>query len=121
MQPKQIENRCCLEYEDLCQVMESLEMDGQCVINHPGFEVNCLNEWVLLTAYLGYAKKTVVGDPPEKFRYCSYRQFSRLFRGRMGKEIRKPLPACAYNSIRTLFISENIKGFEFSEKFVNLD
>ena len=47
----------------------------------------------------------------------AYRQFTRLVHGRL-KEKRIPLPACAYDSIRTTFKEQdgNFAGYEELEE-----
>ena len=53
------ECRCCMEIEQCRHKMFDHE-DGEsqkCILDHPGFNDVCLNEWVLETASLGLKTK----------------------------------------------------------------
>ena len=50
-----------------------------------------------------------------RFRYTSYRQFVMWIWGRLGAEVRVPIPSCAVNRIRRSFPSEaDYTGFMLS-------
>ena len=53
------ECRCCMEIQQCHDKMADFEKCGErkCILNHPGFNYVCLNEWVLETASLGLKTK----------------------------------------------------------------
>ena len=44
---------CCMEIDRCREKMEESKHEGKCIVDHPGFEVCCLNNWGLETAYVG--------------------------------------------------------------------
>ncbi|XP_046852960.1 uncharacterized protein LOC124446177 [Xenia sp. Carnegie-2017] len=83
------ECRCCMELEQCRGKMNQFEVDERkCILDHPGFNEVCLNEFVLQAASLGLKTKghrsyaTVFRDGQktreEFFRAVSYRQLVRL-------------------------------------------
>ena len=66
------ECQCCQEKDVMVAKMEEFnEYEGDsenitCVIDHPGFQSNCLDVWVLQTAYHHYSKRDrqQAGDQP---------------------------------------------------------
>ena len=57
------ETQCCREIEKCVlalsaeDVLEDVEVPPSCIINHPGFRVNCLEKWTLRLAAGNYKKK----------------------------------------------------------------
>lgn len=37
--------------------MDAIDMHGECITEHEGFRVNCLNKWVLETSSFGIKRK----------------------------------------------------------------
>ena len=75
-----------------------------CIIQHPGFEAVCLNQWVLQTAWFQYRYGEPYDGPEDKlYRHIAYRQLARWCWGIVGKEIRVVLPSCAVMCIRERF------------------
>ncbi|KAK2558627.1 hypothetical protein P5673_018820 [Acropora cervicornis] len=42
-----------MEIARCCEKMEESELEDKCIVNHPGFEVCCLINWVLEIASVG--------------------------------------------------------------------
>ncbi|KAF3832173.1 hypothetical protein F7725_025838 [Dissostichus mawsoni] len=116
------ECQCCQEKDVMVAKMEEFneyEGDGAnitCVIDHPGFQSNCLDAWVLQTAYHHYSKRDrqQAGDQPrnEMYRYLAYRQLVRFCWGILGKNHRIPLPSCAIKKIQATFPSDIYTSFK---------
>ena len=55
---------CCHEKDPAKRLVDNLDL--QCIIQHPGYDGNCLNEWVVETSFCefldGYGR---VGDDEE--------------------------------------------------------
>ncbi|XP_074647444.1 uncharacterized protein LOC141903255 [Tubulanus polymorphus] len=119
------ENACCNEKGPILARIEKYndEYDSsiKCITCHPGFRSNCLDIWVLETAYYQYRQQyraQVDGEINEKYRYVAYRQLVRWCWGFLGEKNRVPLPACALEVICQTFpaIGDNV-GF----KYLDLD
>ncbi|XP_041348808.1 uncharacterized protein LOC121378581 isoform X1 [Gigantopelta aegis] len=88
--------------------------DDECVSQHEGFIVNCLNMHVLELAMLDYVRMDGPlddNDPiHETYRYVAYRRFARW----IGQRNRRVLPACVVVKIRDSFPSEIYTGFQYA-------
>ena len=93
---------------------------------HPGFNVVCLNHWVLETAWLQYKQQynsTYDGPENKLNRHTAYRQLARWCWGILGKEIRVVLPACGVCCIRAHFPPPgdeeqfSFEGYHFSDEW----
>ncbi|XP_028401050.1 uncharacterized protein LOC114524123 [Dendronephthya gigantea] len=116
-----------LTIDDSVRVSESSDDDATntqqtCITNHPGFDAICLNRWSLELAADNFKTRTgqkyrQVSSKNRFLRVVAYRQFTRLIHGRL-KDKRIPLPACAYNAIRTTFKEkeDDFKGYEDLEE-----
>ncbi|KAL8578772.1 hypothetical protein ACOMHN_045760 [Nucella lapillus] len=82
-------------------------MDSQgpkCITEVAGFELVCLNPFVLETAYLQFRQEHDVDldtTQAEKYRYTGYRQIVRWCYGFLRRSTRVPLPSCVVSRIRT--------------------
>ena len=103
---------CCKETECIQnKLLESVSVgecneQPSCITLHPGFNVVCLNHWVLETAWLQYKQQynsTYDGPENKLNRHTAYRQLARWCWGILGKEIRVVLPACGVCCIRAHF------------------
>ncbi|KAL9961214.1 hypothetical protein ACROYT_G030117 [Oculina patagonica] len=105
--PTPSESVCCTEIGQVWQKIEDQrpEVELNCITQHPGFASNCLDVWVLETAYYAYRQQhgAVSHTAHEKFRYIAYRQLVRWCWGYLGKNVRVALPSCAVNKIRDTF------------------
>ncbi|XP_061635875.1 uncharacterized protein LOC133481026 [Phyllopteryx taeniolatus] len=75
-QPAGLESVCC---QDLSAVAERLTVGMSCLIEHEGFEANCLNQYVLETSFWEYIQTNgPIGDedPVNKF----FRERTRVYR-----------------------------------------
>ncbi|KAL8587300.1 hypothetical protein ACOMHN_045547 [Nucella lapillus] len=95
------------------------DMDSQgpkCITEVAGFELVCLNPFVLETAYMQFRQEHDVNldtTQAEKYRYTGYRQTVRWCYGFLGRSNRVPLPSCVVSRIRTEYPSDRqrYKGF----------
>lgn len=109
------ENKCC-RHTNI--VDGKLEEDGlQCITDHEGFIVNCLNRHVLETSYYEYLQENGPLEENEQihevYRYLAYRRFVRWVYQRLGKNNRRILPSCVVTKIRTVFPSQQYCGFKY--------
>ncbi|XP_048576391.1 uncharacterized protein LOC125558932 [Nematostella vectensis] len=121
------ECRCCTEFAT-CKKLQEVGLEG-CIVDHPGFSVNCLNEWVLRTAAVGLktrkkksytsVKSAKNASESEFLRSVAYRQYVRLVYECVGWSKRASLPSCVYNKIREAFPSETFHGFEEDKEDAN--
>ncbi|XP_063595762.1 uncharacterized protein LOC134772652 [Penaeus indicus] len=116
------ENSCCQEKVPVVNTIEEYN-DGygqiKCITEHPGFNSQCLDIWVLQQTYLqNYRKKynEEADQISDKYRYTAYRQLVRWCWQIVGKNNRMPLPSCAYKVIRETFPSDHEPvGFKYPE------
>ncbi|XP_068692587.1 uncharacterized protein [Montipora foliosa] len=101
---------CCGEIGQIWQKVEDQRPDVQmsCITEHLGFQSNCLDVWVLETAYYAYRQQHGQDNHTahEKFRYIAYRQLVRWCWGYLGKNVRVALPSCVVNKIRSTFSAD---------------
>ncbi|XP_060077950.1 P2X purinoceptor 7-like [Ylistrum balloti] len=111
------ESICCQEIEEVQTLMSKHPNRLACITDHPGFEVICLNVYVLETAYLTFRQYhgPLPDNQNKKNRYIAYRQFVRWCWGWLGRHVRVTLPACAVSSIRNTFPAPDgqYNGFHF--------
>lgn len=114
------ENACCCEKEEMVSVMHEYNSDFggniKCITEHPGFQSQCLDIWVLRSSYSHYKqqyRQAVPGQVHDKYRYVAYRQLVRWCWGILGKDIRVPLPSCALHKVRSTFESAQYIGFKY--------
>ncbi|XP_048577062.1 uncharacterized protein K02A2.6-like [Nematostella vectensis] len=122
------ECRCCTEFATCSEKLQEVGLEG-CIVDHPGFSVNCLNEWVLRTAAVGLktrkkksytsVKSAKNASESEFLRSVAYRQYVRLVYECVGWSKRASLPSCVYNKIREAFPSETFHGFEEDKEDAN--
>lgn len=108
------ESLCCVEQHKVVKVMSDNTLDAMpCITLHPGFSSICLEPWNLKVAYHHYVSHygPMVHDTVAKYRYTAYRQFVCWCWGRLGRDIRVPLPACVVTAIRRRFPAANYTGF----------
>ena len=55
---------CCCEVEEIATKMREDHVDEQCITLHPGFDVVCLNVWVLQASYYNYRQHYGTQDLP---------------------------------------------------------
>ncbi|XP_064641782.1 P2X purinoceptor 7-like [Lineus longissimus] len=96
---------CCSDYSAVQGKKDALEPDGcECITAHPGFTVNCLNQYALELAMNRYINEEgpVGNDQPthKLYRYLAYRSLVEWCFGKLGKKNRLPLPVCARDRIR---------------------
>ncbi|KAL3868176.1 hypothetical protein ACJMK2_041009 [Sinanodonta woodiana] len=108
------ENKCC-RHKNI--VDGKIEENGlQCITDHEGFVVNCLNRHVLETSYYEYLQENGPLEEneliQEVYRYLAYRRFVRWVYQRLGKNNRRILPSCVVTKIRTVFPPQQYCGFK---------
>ncbi|KAL2098396.1 hypothetical protein ACEWY4_007603 [Coilia grayii] len=96
--PSAIERVCCREIDQYRALLEKLDLpeDITCLTRHHGFSSVCLDR---------------------QYRYTGYRQVVRWAFGTLGRQIRKPIPACVVAAIRKQYPEEGgtYKGFEWPD------
>ncbi|XP_067045503.1 P2X purinoceptor 7-like [Acropora muricata] len=103
---------CCHEIDEAVAKMSDIYAEGlseddqnaalQCITEHPSFNTVCLRREVLETAIVGLSQ-----------RYAAYRQFTWWVHDRLGKYVRRVIPACVVKEIRAAFPDSqgNYTGF----------
>lgn len=95
-----------------------------CVVQHPAFWAICLYKRNLQNEAHRYEHQ--YGDrlrfrnENRKLRYLAYREFVRWCFGRLGRHIRKVIPACVVRSIRVAFpknANEEYEGFHYADNY----
>ncbi|XP_063077113.1 uncharacterized protein LOC134467125 isoform X1 [Engraulis encrasicolus] len=118
-----LESVCCREIEEYRALLEKLPeditRDITCLTRRPGFQGVCLDPYVLAVAYLAFKQEhgPLQTTKPEQYRYTAYRQIVRWAYGTLGRQIRKPIPACVVAAIRRHYPEEGgtYKGFEWAD------
>nr|XP_054774844.1 uncharacterized protein LOC129283033 [Lytechinus pictus] len=102
--PTARESICCREIGPACDLQE----DG-CIIQNPDFISTCLTP--VVARVFSVARRDIRGHrarvrgqaPPalnnKSYRYASYRLFTYLIHGFLGRGVRKVIPACVVNRI----------------------
>ncbi|KAK3747404.1 hypothetical protein QZH41_012091 [Actinostola sp. cb2023] len=118
------ECQCCHELESCMDsldnelVLQEVETRPNCITLHPGFTPVCLNKWSLRSSAKKYKttdkrRYRQTGAENEFLRATAYREFTQLVYGYLGPR-RFPLPACAYNTIRTEFMDHEETAYQFT-------
>ncbi|XP_057290679.1 P2X purinoceptor 7-like [Hydractinia symbiolongicarpus] len=104
-----------------------LDTERECITEHDSFSNVMLDRGVLWTALvslydrenasLPYDRDNV---PSQSYRYASYRQFSWFIHTRLGRGVRRVIPACVVAKIRTAFPSESGNYTGFRERGTNV-
>lgn len=111
---------CCHHYVAMRLRMNKGNTTYTCITEHPGFQSNCLDIYVLEASYYEFCQ--MGGEPGddeplnETLRYISYRRLVRWIFKKLGQKNRKRLPACAVKAIRENFPSESNEytGFKYA-------
>ena len=97
------ESVCCREIWEALDKMES----QRCITAHRRFEWVCLDEEVLQTSLVAMHDvrfdRYTLPIPEKTFRLAAYRQFTWWIHSRLGKSIRRVIPACVVKQIREKF------------------
>lgn len=95
-----------------------------CVTAHPAFWAVCLYRRNLEHEIHRYRREfgftLRLGNQNRLMRYLAYREFTRWTYGRLGRHIRKVVPACVVRVIRNTFPKgddEEYEGFHFSDDY----
>ncbi|XP_071959428.1 P2X purinoceptor 7-like [Antedon mediterranea] len=114
-----VECLCCREIENVRAKMNiGSENEMACILDHFEFEFVCLHPAVIRTALVARTdiRRDSIVDPipNETFRLQAYRQFTYWVHDRLGKAVRRVIPACVVNKIRKDFpsIDGNYVGFK---------
>ncbi|XP_057678831.1 uncharacterized protein LOC130907587 [Corythoichthys intestinalis] len=104
--PTEVENVCCQEIPKILRRMHQMPTELVCITDHPGFQANCLNHYVLQNISNIY--KVYCGPVPRRtveqvFRFVAYRSFVSWCWGLLGAEVRVVIPSCAVRRIRLEF------------------
>ena len=114
---------CCREIANVTRKMNiGEENEIKCITEHFEFEIICLHPAVLRTALIG--RSDIRCDdlrdpiPNETFRLQGYRQFTYWVHDRLGKAVRRVIPACVVKTIRREFPNEEgiYVGFKEAER-----
>lgn len=131
-----VECVCCRDFQDpsvgqnlqtlLAECDPAFTVTGpyQCITNHPAFPTICLYRRNLQHEIHRYSKEFCFrrqnANDNRLLRYISYREFVRWVHGKLGRHIRKVIPACVVKAIRTAFPKldqETYEGFHYSDTF----
>ena len=108
------ESVCCKEIREVLNKMAS----SACITIHPNFETVCLNEEVLETALVAmFETRLDLYEQPcqsRTLRQAAYRQFTWWVHRKLGRAVRRVIPACAVFKIRTTYpeLSGEYTGFQ---------
>ena len=102
-------SHCCHENIKMLSKIKSETTDPiTCITQHPGFQVNCLNIYVLEKDYHRYKKEYgAEQNINRRHRYVAYRNLVVWIHGLLGQRNRIALPACALTAIRHRFPEES--------------
>ncbi|KAI7803994.1 putative P2X purinoceptor 7-like, partial [Triplophysa rosa] len=100
------ENLCCHEVQQVVRRIGQTEVPPTCMIDHPGFEANCLNPYTLQNIYNIY--RSDYGpirhrNSNKQFRHLAYRSFVSWCWGYLGRHVRVVIPSCVVARIRQEF------------------
>ena len=99
--PTTKESVCCKEIREACDKMTQNEA---CITCHQAFESVCLDPDVLQTALVLVANVRFhhYCQPiqAKTYRLAAYRQFTYWIHSRLGRQVRRVIPACVVNKIR---------------------
>ncbi|KAL9978802.1 hypothetical protein ACROYT_G016366 [Oculina patagonica] len=117
---------CCQEIDEAMTKISDMDINPplRCIIQHPSFETVCLRREVLETAIVGLSQARGIRAPRElnniNYRYTAYRQFTWWVHNRLGRYVRKVIPACVVKAIRTEYPNAdgNYTGFRTPDEFL---
>ncbi|XP_033114047.1 P2X purinoceptor 7-like [Anneissia japonica] len=120
LMPTAVECLCCHEIGNVVRKMNlGLEDELKCIVEHFEFEFVCLHPGVIRTALVARhdVRRNQLVDPipNETFRLKAYRQFTYWVHDRLGKAIRRVIPACVVGRIRQEYPSDNGAYVGFKE------
>ncbi|XP_033101216.1 P2X purinoceptor 7-like [Anneissia japonica] len=107
--PSRIECVCCRENVDICRKMD-VNID-KCIQSKESLKTLCLDKEILV---LMSSIKEVVGedlrDPISNrlYRYTAYQSFTWWIYGKLGRKVRRIIPACVVTCIRAHFPEEDV-------------
>ncbi|XP_057295551.1 uncharacterized protein LOC130624317 [Hydractinia symbiolongicarpus] len=115
---------CCHEIDEI----KYFKLDDcRCITEHDSFSNVMLDRGVLWTALISlYDRENASlpcdrdNVPSQSYRYASYRQFSWFIHTRLGRGVRRVIPACVVAKIRTAFPSESGNYTRFREGGTNV-
>lgn len=100
------ERKCC---KDSCEIPDSKFDKHQCITESDGFREVCLLKNVLEAAlgawHIFKGEKSDLSN--KSYRFIAYKQYIYWIHGRLGRNIRIPIPSCAVNKIRKTFPAPN--------------
>ncbi|XP_077598709.1 uncharacterized protein LOC144213874 [Stigmatopora nigra] len=103
--PNEVENVCCRDIPMVLRRIQQVPEELTCITNHPGFEANCLNHYVLQNISNIY--KSCCGPVPTKthigFTFVAYRSFVSWCWGSLAVELQVVIPSCAVRRIKEEF------------------
>ncbi|XP_078335853.1 P2X purinoceptor 7-like [Crassostrea virginica] len=112
------ECKCCVDIPEVSSRLKENESSSICcIIQHPSFKVNCLNQHVLEVSYYEYIQDNgpLGNDEPihELYRHLAYRRFARFIWKCLGRHNRRILPSCVVTAVRQKFPSQQYCGFRY--------
>ncbi|XP_055056156.2 P2X purinoceptor 7-like [Misgurnus anguillicaudatus] len=104
--PTESENLCCQEVRQVIRRIQQIPVPPTCMIDHPGFEANCLNPYTLHNIHNIYRRDYGPlrrRTREEQFRHLAYRSFVSWCWGFLGRHVRVVIPSCVVSRIRQEF------------------
>ena len=109
------ESVCCKEVPEILQKMGT----HGCITDHLSFDVVCLDPEVLQTALVAMRDVRFedfdVPVPQRMLHLAAYRQFTWWIHTRLGRSVRRVIPACAVSRIRQEYPEESGQYTGFQE------
>ncbi|XP_040359986.1 P2X purinoceptor 7-like [Ixodes scapularis] len=109
--PTIMESVCCREIPAATEKQQS-----GCVTRNVRFHTLCMEEVVLDIIFHTLQDHGVRVESTRRYRYISYSQLAHWLWGRLGRNHRTVLPACAVHKIRERFPSEDYTGFQYANR-----
>ena len=97
----EIERKCC---KSSPEIIDRKFEDCECISDTDGFHDVCMNKNILeaLGAWHHFSgEQSVLCN--KSFRFIAYKQYIWWIYGKLGKDIRKPIPSCIVNKVRNIF------------------
>jgi len=110
---------CCAEVDEIR--LDKLSSDVTCITLHEGFKPVVLNKYVLWAALVSLNDRECAWLPPKdnipnrSYRYAAYRQFSWFIYTKLGRYVRRIIPACVVNLIRNTYPEPNGEYVSFKD------
>ena len=119
--PTSKESICCKELREARDKMGEIT----CITRHPAFERVCLDSEVLQTALVAIANVRFhhysLPIQNTTYRLAAYRQFTYWIHTRLGRAVRRVIPACAVNQIRLAYPEPSGQYTGYQEPLDNND